>query len=201
MYNHRLVLVIFSDARGINQFKGIQTHHAVLVFRWRLICAAFSASLINKSGQKWHLCNCVCVCVNQFRVVEIVPGGGWTSPSLQSLPGAEMTSCQTSRATQTLNDASLVQTARKTAATHIAPTPGQGTLCRIENWMLLLMLESKHPFKILQTWMTQWQSALSCSMHAFIVIAIVVPQACIQHQLCLLYCESARRKTGESSSS
>lgn len=27
----------------------------------------------------------------------------------------------------------------------------------------------------------------------------IVPQACIQHQHCLLHCQSAQRKTGESS--
>ncbi|KAA8591824.1 hypothetical protein FQN60_017198, partial [Etheostoma spectabile] len=36
--------------------------------------------------------------------------------------GAEMTSCQTSHAIQMANDASLVQTGRKTAATHAVPT-------------------------------------------------------------------------------
>lgn len=58
------------------------------------------------------------LCVNQFRVVETVPGRWWTSPPSQGPPGVEMTSCQTNGATQGLNDASFSQTARKAAAPH-----------------------------------------------------------------------------------
>lgn len=112
-----------------------------------------------------------------------------------------MTSCQTSRAVRMPNDASLVQTARKTAAAHTVPTQHKaqsvvhGAAC---------CCCSKHLFKILQTWMTQWESALSfirvghwVCMFLFL-LPIVVPQACTQRQLCLLYCHLPSCESGES---
>lgn len=114
-----------------------------------------------------------------------------------------MTSCQTSRAVHRPSDASPVQTARKTAAAHTVPTRdkahsvGQRAGCCCSCWSQSIHLRSfrhKRHNESLPCHLLQPVTEYACFI-------LVVPQAGIQHQQCLLLCQSARWTTGESGNS
>lgn len=109
-----------------------------------------------------------------------------------------MTSCQTSRAIQMPNDTSLNQTARKTAATHTVPTQDKAYSVELNAAAHAGDKATIQDPADTNRTMRVCPDIYYRSMHVFILITVVAPQACIQHRHRLLHCETARWKYGES---